>query len=524
MSPLLFALALGIGPAAADEPAPEANETVDQAADEPVVDEAVEPSCGLTVLREVDPTIDLPLPPGLAACKVALLVDERGRVAEIEATECPDDALAAARPDLEKWRFRRDEHCPAEELARFELAVESESRTFHVPPAEKVPAERFAVTGFDGCVLALTLLPDGTVEALRSSDPDACTVAPGFAGWNPERFWRHEITGLRCTATFDANGGLANDVRFEGCGGPSRMALLSFVERARWGTGLDPRTAFKVHFRLRDDESEPLDRVSEQARLVRTEPCEDLRASERLYGRTRIPPMPARWAMDRSEVAAYCRLRVHLDAQAVPRRIDGVLCGDVFAPRAASALATWDFTAPTCGGEPVPSEVIVLVPFAERVAGLDGLRNPFTDEPVVDLAAEVQPMYGAAPGEHCQMVIDVPVRGRVRLQTNDRRRCFVTPTTIPSVPAREVRRWGEAVNEPSELEDAIAAAAADSLVHVISCNSAFRVTTTAVENLSVSGCIGRAPDRVRAAIADWSWSVLGREQERYEVEWRFRIE
>jgi hypothetical protein len=457
--------------------------------------------CNLQVLREVDADVRTVLPAGMFGCDVTLMVDERGRVASVTSEACPAEVLAETTPQLSRWRFDRSS-CETTDPVRFDLRLQSDKRTYLVPPGEPVAAEAIASRGPETCVLAMTLLPDGRVEAVRASDPDRCSVRPGIAGFNPERYWRSEIEGLRCKATFEVYNGLANRVKFEGCGGPSRMALVSFVEQARWGEDVAPGTAFDVRFSMRNDESPSADLAAEQVRLIR-QGCERAEAPRLLVDPTRIPPMPARWALDRSQLAAYCRMRVHLDEQAVPRRIDAVLCGDVYAPRAASAIATWNYEAPLCDGVPVKSEVVILVPFAERMWG-GAIEALVGGTPVVDLAAEL--MYVPDRSEDCRLTVDLPTDGQLRVTTNDKRECFVTPTA-----AYELRR--SEIMERAEILDR----------WVIECNVSFDAVPTGATNVRTEGCMGRSRELSLKAVEEWSWSVLGRETEHYEVRFRYRL-
>lgn len=460
-------------------------------------------SCGLTVKREVTPSIETALPAGSPGCAVRMMVDVRGRVADVQPVDCPEAVVAAIRPDLDKWRFDRGE-CPTEDVLAFDTLFESSAQTWLIPPLSPEPSTVFVPPeGTQGCLMAVTLLPDGSVENTRVSDP-ACTMSLGGSGWNPERFWKAEIEGLRCQATFTVRDGQANNIDFTGCGGPSRMALVSFVERATWATGSTEPVAFDVRFRMRDDDSTALERASQEARLIRSA-CEQPSAPNFLARKTQIPAMPARWAIDQSELAAYCRLRVHLDATATPTRIDAVLCNGVYGPRAASAATQWTYKAPTCGEEPVPSEVVVLVPFAKRIIG-GGFQDLFGGESeVIDLLGTTLSRHSDL--DHCEMWIDVPSNGKIRVTTSDLDECYVTPTSVPAIARRTLIKWAEVTDEWD-----------------IFCDSTFTAHTMSTDHAELGACYLETAALSREAIADWNWSVLGRQSQKYTVHWRYRLD
>lgn len=467
--------------------------------------EAPEATCGLRVKREITPSITSALPAGSPGCAVRMTVDERGQVSAVEGTNCPAAVLSEITPDLERWKFERTD-CPVDDPLAFDITFESESKTFLVPPIEPVPMDVIPVpagVSADGCLMVMTLLPDGTLENVRSTGSQ-CSVSLGGSGWNPARFWRAEIDGLRCTANFEVRDGIANNVSFSGCGGPSRLALVSFVERAAWSPGLEEPTNFEVRFRMRDDESAPLERAAEEVRLIR-DACAEPQAPGFLARKTRIPAMPSRWAQDQSNLAAYCRLRVHLGADAVPTRIDAVLCGGVYGPRAASAVTGWNFRAPTCGETPVESEVVVVVPFARRIPGA-GFLNPLGGQgEVVDLARVM--MKRQSELDHCELWIDVPSTGLIRVQTSDPARCNVTPTSVPNLRRRQLIKWAEVTDEWD-----------------IFCDTTFTARTMSTGEPEVGVCYLETNELAREAIRDWSWSVLGREAETYTVHWRYRLD
>ena len=459
-------------------------------------------NCGLRVTREVLPTIETALPAGSLGCEVRMTVDERGRVANVEPLNCPEDVVTDIRPTLDRWRFERTD-CPVDDPLSFDTTFETDSQTWLIPPTEPVPVEVFVPPpGTEGCLMAATLLPDGWLEHIRASD-ESCAVSLGGSGWNPERFWKAEIEGLRCRATFDARNGHANNVVFEGCGGPSRLALVSFVERAAWSQQSDEAVPYDVRFRMRDDGSAPLERASQEARYIR-DTCENPQSPGSLTRRTQIPAMPARWSLDQSELAAYCRLRIHLTETGEPRRIDAVLCSGVYGPRAASAASQWNYQSPTCNDEPIPSEVVVLVPFAKRTR--DGVVNVFgRGTQVVDLVGGM--LTQPSQLEHCEMWIDVPSNGKVRITTSDRDQCYVTPTSVPSIPRRQLIKWADLTEEWN-----------------IRCDSTFTAETVRTGNADIGACYMGTRELVQEPIRDWSWSVLGREKETYTVHWRFRLD
>ncbi|MFT6145656.1 MAG: hypothetical protein ACI855_000673 [Myxococcota bacterium] len=453
-------------------------------------------NCGLTVTREVVPKIATALPAGSAGCSVRMTIDENGRVSNVEALECPDDVTDEIRPTLDKWRFERT-NCPVDDPLSFDTTFETDSQTWLIPSQEPVTGEVFVPPeGTEGCLMAATLLPDGSLENVRSSDP-SCGISLGGSGWNPQRFWRAEISGLRCRATFEARNGLANNVEFEGCTGPSRLPLVSFIERAAWSHPGDEPVSYDIRFRLRDDESAPLDRASQEGRYIR-DACEAPDAPGFLTRRTQIPAMPARWTLDQTELAAYCRLRVHLNDSAIPTRIDAVLCSGAYGPRAAAAASQWTYQAPTCGETATPSEVVVLVPFAKRNGVGFGAGTS-----TVELSTSTRER--ASQLDHCEMWIDIPSNGNVRIQTSDQDQCYVIPSVVSTLRLNKLLKWEELVQERG-----------------IECVSTFTAETTKIGDAEIGSCYLGTREKVQEAIDQWSWSVLGRESETYTIHWNFR--
>lgn len=195
-------------------------------------------------LRRWDPSYpDLGILPDIAElrCEVEALVDEQGRVADVQALDCFPNLFPDTDRALRKWTFqpavRDGVPVPGHYVVAFNYVMRGDER--HIVPREEfdrlVAMHQVVEASGEGCTMAMVLLPDGRLSGLESSDPPACMVIP--TGWvRPSTGISVDGKQVGCRVTFEALDGVAQDIQVQECFSGLEQSTRKVLKRWVWNS------------------------------------------------------------------------------------------------------------------------------------------------------------------------------------------------------------------------------------------------------------------------------------------------